>query len=63
MTWAEIKRAVETAGITDQDEVEKIECDPFGGSKTLHRVVIGKLVRLRETQSERAKREPLGCAS
>lgn len=63
MTWAEIKRAVETAGIADQDEVEKIECNPFGGSKTLRRVVIGKLVRLKEAESDRTKREANGCAS
>lgn len=62
MTWSEIKKAVEKLGISDQDELYRIECDSLGGSKTFHRVVIGKLVKLTETQSESEKRNATGCA-
>jgi hypothetical protein len=48
MTWAEIKQAVERAGVTDDDDIIAIECEPRDGAKTLQRVHHGSYVKLIE---------------
>lgn len=62
MTWFEIKRAAEEAGIKDDEEIAAIACESEGGSKTLQRVVIGRSVKLTETHSTR-RGEASGCAT
>lgn len=38
MTWKEIKKAVDDAGISEADEISVIECQPHDGNKTLHKI-------------------------
>ena len=61
MTWSEIKKAVEDAGIAEGDEVSVIQCQAHDGDKTLHRLKLGKFVKLAENFSERAKADASGC--
>lgn len=61
MTWSEIKKAVEGAGIAEEDEVSVIECQAHDGDKTLHKLKLGKFVKLSENFSESARAEASGC--
>jgi len=61
MTWSEIKKAVEDAGIADEDEVSVIQCQPHDGNKTLYRLKLGKFVKLAENLSESARTDASGC--
>lgn len=61
MTWSEIKNAVEDAGIADEDEVSVIQCQTHDGGKTLHKMKLGKFVKLAENFSEREREEASGC--
>jgi hypothetical protein len=38
MTWSEIKKAVEDAGIAEGDEVSVIQCQAHDGDKTLCKI-------------------------
>ena len=62
MTWFEIKKAAEEAGIEDNEEICEIACETDGGSKTLKRMVIGRTVKLAETHSTK-RGEASGCAT
>jgi hypothetical protein len=46
MTWSEIRRAVEDAGIADEDEVSVIQCQAQDEDKTLHKMKLGTLVKV-----------------
>lgn len=61
MTWSEIKKAVVEAGIADDDEVSVIQCQAHDGSKTLHKLKLGKFVKLTEDFSESARADANGC--
>lgn len=61
MTWKEIKQAVETAGVNENEDILFIECEPNDGDNTLHAARSGKFVRLRERLDE-AKANTNGCA-
>jgi hypothetical protein len=62
MTWSEIKQAIEQSGISEDDEIIEIHCQLEGGNKTLHRVRLGRAIRLDEDLSERAQKEGAsGC--
>ena len=61
MTWSEIKKAVEDAGIDEEDEVSVIQCQAHDGDKTLHTLRIGKFVKLTENFSESAREDASGC--
>lgn len=62
MTWSEIKKAVEDAGIDDEDEVSVIQCQAHHGNKTLHKIKLGTYLKLSEDFSESAREEASGCA-
>lgn len=61
MTWKEIKKAVGDAGISEDDEVSVIECQPHDGNKTLHKIKLGKFVKPAEDFSEEARKSASGC--
>lgn len=61
MTWSEIKKAVEDAGIAEEDEVSVIQCQAHRGDKTLHKLKLGKFVKLSENFSEDAREDASGC--
>jgi hypothetical protein len=63
MTWAEIKEAVEQAGVTDDEEIGSIQCENGDGDHTFHKVRLGHALKLAENVSEEAaRREAKGCA-
>lgn len=62
MTWSEIKKAVEQAGVADEDEVSVIQCQSRNGNKTLHKLKLGKFVKLEEDLSESARVDASGCS-
>jgi hypothetical protein len=61
MTWKEIKKAVDDADISEEDEVSVIECQPRDGNKTLRKMKLGKFVKLAENFSEEARKRASGC--
>jgi hypothetical protein len=61
MTWSEIKKAVEDAGIAEEDEVSVIQCQAHDGNKTLRKLKLGKFVKLAEDLSESARKDASGC--
>lgn len=61
MTWSEIKKAVEDAGIAEEDEVSVIQCQAHDGNKTLHKIKLGRFVKLSEDFSESARKDAGGC--
>lgn len=64
MTWKEIKDAVETAGVKENDEIIMIECELHDGDKTLHAARSGNKVRLREHADEAKSKVTMnGCAT
>lgn len=63
MTWGEIKKAVEQAGVTEDEEISSIQCENGDGDHTFHKVRLGKALKLAENISgEAARREAKGCA-
>lgn len=61
MTWNEIKKAVESAGIKETDDLIAIECERIDGDKKLHVAKSGKMIQLREFPDE-SKMDLNGCA-
>ena len=51
MKWADIKRAAERAGVSDDDDIIAIECELRDGDNTLQRVHQGTYIRLIENVS------------
>ena len=63
MTWKEIKKAVEQAGINEDDDIEVIQCENSSGDHTFRRMQLGNKLKLRESVSpERAREDAEGCA-
>lgn len=63
MTWAEIKSAVEQAGVSDDEEIGLIQCENGTGDHTFHKVRLGRALKLAEnTAPEKAREEAAGCA-
>ncbi|HYL98526.1 MAG TPA: hypothetical protein VEZ90_06185 [Blastocatellia bacterium] len=62
MTWSQIKKAVEEAGITEDDEIIDIHCQLHGGDKTLHKMQLGNFVKLAEDESKSARQEAFACS-
>jgi hypothetical protein len=61
MTWGELKRAVEDAGINEEDNICEIQCQIHQGDKHLHPVRLGRALKLAEGISESALQDALGC--
>lgn len=63
MTWLQIKKAVEQAGVSDDEEIGLIQCENGDGDHTFHKVRLGKALKLAEDVSaEKAREEAKGCA-
>jgi len=63
MTWRDIKKAVEQAGVDENDEIALIQCENGDGDHTLHKVRLGKALKLAENVSaEKARLDAEGCA-
>lgn len=66
MTWKQIKQAAEEAGVSDDEEISLIQCEPGvgAGDHTFHKVTLGRTVKLAENISaRRAREEANGCAA
>lgn len=64
MTWAEIKAAVEKAGIADDSEITEIRCEPHQGNRTFDVIHLGHTLKLQEAVGEAvALHDCAGCAS
>jgi hypothetical protein len=62
MTWAEIKKAVEEAGISEDEEIDEIHCSNGRGLKSFHTAKLGRALKL--TEDTRDEREDYaGCAA
>jgi len=61
MTWKEIKKAVEEAGVTEEEQISLIECGSSDGIKSFHKVRLGKAIKLAENTSPDTE-EYSGCA-
>ena len=63
MTWKDIKKAVEQAGVSEDEEIALIECENGDGDHTFHKVRLGKAMKLAENVSaEKAREDAEGCA-
>jgi len=63
MTWKEIKKAVEDAGVEEDQEIGLIQCENGNGDHTFHKVKLGKMLKLAENVSEEvSQKEAEGCA-
>jgi hypothetical protein len=48
MTWAEIKSAVEEAGVNEDEEISAIQCENEHGDHTFQKVRLGRPLKLAE---------------
>lgn len=63
MTWADIKKAVEQAGVREDEDIGLIQCENGDGDHTFHKVRLGKALKLAENVSaEKARDDAKGCA-
>jgi hypothetical protein len=63
MTWREIKQAVEGAGISEEEEIEIIQCENGDGDHTFQKMRLGTRLKLVENVSEeKAREDAKGCA-
>lgn len=63
MTWSEIKKAVEQAGVGEEEEISLIQCENGDGDHTFHKVRLGKALKLAENVSaDKAREDAAGCA-
>jgi hypothetical protein len=60
MTWLEVKKAAEQAGIEDDDDICSIYCAIHHGNKTFRAIRLGRLVRLAEGYLESSRAEAGG---
>lgn len=64
MTWSEIKRAVEQAGVGEGEEIALIQCENGDGDHTFQKVRLGKALKLAENVSpDKARKDAAGCAA
>ncbi len=61
MTWKDIKKAVEEAGVSDEDEIALIQCENAGGDRTFHKMRLGKATKLAENIGDQSN-DASGCA-
>jgi hypothetical protein len=61
MTWKEIKKAVEEAGVTEDEDISLIQCEIGEGDKTFHKMRLGTTLKLAENAVADAE-EYSGCA-
>jgi hypothetical protein len=61
MTWKQLKKAVEEAGLEEDQEISLIQCENGNGDGTFHKMRLGKAVKLTENVSEDAA-DYSGCA-
>ena len=63
MTWGQIKKAIEEAGVNEDEEISEITCENENGDHTFHRTRIGSKLKLSENLDEmNARRNAEGCA-
>ena len=63
MTWSEIKKAVEKAGVGEDEEISLIQCQNGDGDHTFQKVRLGKALKLAENVSaDVTQRDAEGCA-
>ena len=63
MTWGEIKKAVEQAGVGESEEIALIQCENGEGDHTFHKVRLGRALKLAENVSaEKSQKDGNGCA-
>ena len=63
MTWNEIRKAVEEAGVEEGEEIGLIQCENGDGDHTFHKVRLGKTLKLAENVNpEKAREQAEGCA-
>jgi hypothetical protein len=63
MTWREIKKAVEQAGVQEDEDIGLIQCENRDGDHTFHKVRLGRTLKLAENVSaEKAREDAEGCA-
>ena len=63
MTWSEIKKAVEEAGVGEDEEIGLIECENGAGDRSFHKVRLGRRLKLAESTLPRnAQKDAKGCA-
>ena len=63
MTWREIKKAVEQAGVGEYEEIALIQCDNGEGDHTFHKIRLGRALKLAENVSkEQSRKDGSGCA-
>lgn len=63
MTWGEIKKAVEVAGVSEDEEICSIQCENEDGDHSFTKMKLGQRLKLSEGISiERASRDADGCA-
>jgi hypothetical protein len=63
VTWSEIKKAVEQAGVTEDEEIAMIQCENGDGDHTFHKVRLGRALKLAENASpEKVREDTAGCA-
>jgi hypothetical protein len=63
MTWKEIKKAVDQAGVAEDEEISLIQCENGDGDHTFQKVRLGKMLKLAENVSEEVSRKKAeGCA-
>ena len=63
MTWRDIKKAVEEAGVGDDEEIGVIQCENGDGDHTFQKMKLGNRLKLAENVSPEKTREAAeGCA-
>jgi hypothetical protein len=60
VTWSEVKKAAEAAGIKEDDNICSIYCAIRHGNKTFRAIRMGRLVRLAEDYLENSRAEAGG---
>jgi hypothetical protein len=63
MTWAEIKKAIEQAGVRDDEEIGLIQCENGDGDHTFHRVKLGKMLKVVRSNGVASGTECIGIGS
>lgn len=64
MTWLQVKKAAEEAGVKDNDEIFEIHCEmqKAQGDKTFHKMSFGQRIKLVENPSQETLQEnSSGC--